>query len=405
MTNRTRIVFSFYIKRSKLLRNGEAPIYLRITVDRQIAEISIFKSIQPDLWSIEKNGASGSTKEAKEINNYIFNIRHQLGQHLSKMREDGREITANTLKNDFLGINPDEKKISKVFEEHNKNVKLLIGKDFAQATYQRYETCLMHLKAYIKEKYKLEDLPISKLCPDFVRGFELYLKTTRNCNHNTTVKYIRNFKKIVKICFGNGWIKQDPFTSIKLHMRKVDKGFLSEEEIKLIVDKKFPCERLEQVADVFLFGCYTGYAYSDLKGLSSVNLIKKDNGQLWLNAKRIKTDNVCNVPLLQPAINILEKYKENDYCTKRDVLLPVLSNQKLNAYLKEIADLCGIKKDITTHMARHTFATTITLNNDIPIESVSKMLGHSSIKMTQNYARLLDKKVESDMNKIIDKYK
>ena len=404
MTNRTRIVFLFYIKRTKLLRNGEAPIYLKIKVDKQSAELAILRTINPNLWSTEKNGAIGTTKEAKDINSYINYVKQQINEHLSAMREDGREINAISLKNAFLGIDEDERKIAAIFAEHNKSVKLLIGKDFAPATYQRYETCLMHLRTFIKEKYKANDISINKLNPDFIRGFELYLKTDRSCNHNTTVKYIRNFKKIVKICYGNGWMKSDPFTNIRLKMKKVDKGFLSEEEIKLITEKEFACERIKQVADIFLFGCYTGYAYSDLKKLTPANLVTLEDGQIWLNAKRVKTNNVCNVPLLPVAKKILDKYKNHPYCQKHNVLLPVLSNQKLNSYLKEISDLCGINKNISTHMARHTFATTITLNNDIPIESVSKMLGHSSIKMTQNYARLLDKKVGNDMKHLQEKF-
>lgn len=257
MTNRTRIVFLFYIKRTKLLRNGEAPIYLKIKVDKQSAELAILRTINPNLWSTEKNGATGTTKEAKDINSYISYVKQQVNEHLSAMREDGREINAKSLKNAFLGINEDERKIAAIFAEHNKSVKILIGKDFAPATHQRYETCLMHLRTFIKEKYKVDDISINKLNPDLIRGFELYLKTDRSCNHNTTVKYIRNFKKIVKICYGNGWMKSDPFTNIRLKMRKVDKGFLSEEEIKLITEKEFSCERIKQVADIFLFGCYT----------------------------------------------------------------------------------------------------------------------------------------------------
>jgi site-specific recombinase XerD len=403
MTNRTRVVFLFYIKRTKLLRTGEAPIYLQIKVDKTTAELAIMKSINPDLWSVEKNGATGTTKEANDINSYLSHIKQQVNNHLAAMRDDGAEITAKGIKNSFLGINPDEKRIAEVFEEHNKNVKILVGKDFAPATLQRYESCLLHLRRFITEKYKVDDIPLRKLNREFITGFEMYLKTNRNCSHNTTMRYIKNFKKIVRICFGNGWMKHDPFTSIKLALRKIDKGFLSEEEIRIISNKQFSCDRLQQVADVFLFGCYTGYAYSDLKKLSPANIVKAEDGQIWIHAKRLKTDMDCHVPLLPFAKKIIEKYSNHPYCKKNNVLLPVTTNQKLNAYLKEIADICSINKEITTHMARHTFATTITLNNDIPIESVSKMLGHSSIKMTQVYAKLLDKKVGKDMQKLQDK--
>ena len=404
MTTRSRIVFLFYIKRTKLLQNGEAPIYLKIKVDKTSAELAVLRSIDPKLWNVEKNGANGTTKAANEINDYIAHIRQQLSEHLAKVRNEGQEITATRLKNSFLGVNPEDKSIAAVFAEHNKSVKMLIGKDYAQATHQRYETCLSHLRAYIKEKYKTEDIPLSKLDPDFVKGYELYLKTVRSCNHNSAMKYVKNFKKIVRICFGNGWMKNDPFTNIKLRIKRVDKGFLSEEELRIIGNKRFSCERLQQVADVFLFGCFTGYAYSDLKRLSSRHIVKSTDGQIWIHTRRVKTDTISHVPILPVAMKILDKYANHPYCKKNNVLLPVLSNQKLNAYLKEIADVCGIQKNISTHMARHTFATTVTLNNDIPIETVSKMLGHTSITMTQNYAKLLDKKVGEDMNKLKDKF-
>jgi site-specific recombinase XerD len=394
----------FYIKRTKLLKNGEAPIYLKIRVDKQSTELAIFKSVNPRLWSAEKSGAMGTSDEAKDVNKYIDYVRRQISEHLAKMREEGLDITPIGLKNSLLGKKSDEKRIAEIFAMHNESVRLLVGKDYTQATLQRYETSLLHLRTYIQSKYNVDDIPLADLDPDFVQGFELYLKSARNCNHNTTMKYLKNFKKIVRTCFGNGWIKSDPFTNIKLRLKKVDKGFLTEDELDLIQNKQFSCERLQQVADVFLFGCYTGFAYSDLKRLTTANLVTSGDGRLWIHARRLKTNMESHVPVLPAAMDILNRYRNHPFCEMQNVLLPVLSNQKLNAYLKEIADVCGINKNITTHMARHTFATTITLNNDIPIESVSKMLGHSSISMTQNYAKLLDKKVGKDMSKLYNKY-
>jgi site-specific recombinase XerD len=405
MSNRSRIVFLFYIKRTKLLQNGEAAIYLRIKVGNSESELSIMKSIRPDNWCPEKKGAIGKTKEALEVNKHIEHIRKQLYSYIDELRDEGSEITANALKCKLTGQETEERTIVRVFNDHNQSVKLLVGKDFAPATLQRYETCHLHIKDYIKEKYNLADLNINKIDPDFIRGLELYLKTTRGCNHNTTMKYIKNFKKIVRICLGNGWMKKDPFINIRFKVQKVERPFLTEEEINIIMNKDFPCERLRLVADVFIFGCFTGYAYTDLKHLTPSNLFTDEQGKLWIHAHRQKTKIVSHVPVLPPVKKILDKYKNHKYCIKHNVLLPVLTNQKLNGYLKEIADLCGIQKNLTTHIARHTFATTVTLNNDVPIESVSKMLGHSTITMTQNYAKLLDKKVGNDMKKVMEKFK
>lgn len=405
MSNRSRIVFLFYIKRTKLLQNGEAAIYLRIKVGNTESELSIMKSIRPENWCPEKKGAIGKSKEALEVNNYIEHIRRVLNTYINELRDEGEEITASTLKRKLSGQKEDEKKILSVFEEHNNTVKLLVGKDYSPVTLQRYQTCLSHIKGYINSRYQLNDLNINRVDADFIRGLELYLKTTCGCSHNTTMKYIKNFKKIVKLCLGNGWLKRDPFINIRLKVHKVERQFLTESELNSIMNKELHCDRLRLVADVFIFGCFTGYAYTDLKHLNPSNLVTDEQGRLWIHAHRQKTKIVSHVPVLPPVKRILDKYKNHKYCIKNNVLLPVLTNQKLNGYLKEIADLCGIKKNLTTHIARHTFATTVTLNNDVPIESVSKMLGHSTITMTQNYAKMLDKKVGNDMMRVMDKFK
>ena len=404
MLTRNRIVLSFYIKRTKLLRNGTAPIYLRIKVDTSSAELAIMRNVRPELWSTERNGAIGISNEAREINNYIHHIRKQVEEHISALRDEMAEMTARAIRNSYLGISTDENTIVKLFSDHNKNVQKLIGKDFAKATHERYETCLKHLIDFMQMEYKVQDMPLKKIDQQFILKYETYLKVVRNCNHNTAVKYVKNFKKIIRHAVGCGLIRTDPFINVKLRVKKVDKGFLAEEEIKAIRNKQFPTPRLQQVADIFLFGCFTGYAYSDLMRLKRSDLEIKEDGQVWVMAKRTKTDMACHVPLLPQAIQILQKYENHEYCLKTQALLPNLSNQKLNAYLKEVADLCGITKTLTSHIARHTFATTITLNNGIPIESVSKMLGHSSIKMTEIYAKILDRKVADDMSKLADKF-
>jgi site-specific recombinase XerD len=404
METRNRIAFSFYVKRTKPLKNGEVPIYVKITVDDYFEELALVKSIDPEKWDKARNNASGKSKEVKNLNDELQHIRNRLQEHVKLLHEKGKEITARSIKYAYLGIDPENKKVLGLFEEHNRAIRLLSGKDYAPDTVQRYETCLKHLRNYVKEKYRVDDIIINKLNPDFVKGFEIYLKTVRNCGHNSAMKYIKNFKKIVRNAFQNGWLRQDPFANIKIRLRKVDKGFLTEDDLALLMNKKFSMTRLEYVKDVFLFGCFTGLAYSDLKNLKSENIVKGEDDRMWIHTKRKKTDIICHIPLLPVPLMIIEKYRNNPHCIAENILLPVYSNQKLNAYLKEIADICGITKNISTHMARHTFATTVTLNNDIPIESVSKMLGHSTITMTQHYARLLDKKVGKDMEKIHDKF-
>lgn len=224
------------------------------------------------------------------------------------------------------------------------------------------------------------------------------IKSLRNCANNSAVKYIKNFGKILRICLANGWITFNPMRNCKAKLKRVDRVFLSTDELDKISKKKFSIERISQVRDVFVFSCFTGLAYVDVKKLKREEIVRGVDGELWIFCYRQKTHTSSRIPLLKPAIDILDKYKDDPKCVADVTVLPVLSNQKMNAYLKEIADLCGIKKELTYHIARHTFATTVSLLNDVPIETVSKMLGHSSIKMTQHYAKILDIKISKDMS-------
>ncbi len=250
----------------------------------------------------------------------------------------------------------------------------------------------------------MNDIYLSDLDHKFVTDFEFYFKTTCKCAQNTTNKYIQNLKKIINLAMANGYLTVNPFANFKLRFKKVDRGFLTEDELNLIINRKFSVKRLEQVRDCFVFSCFTGLAHSDILKLNHKHIVTGTDGGKWIKIHRKKTDVLSSVPILDATQKLLDKYKTDPYCIEKNVLLPVNSNQKMNAYLKEIADLCGIDKHFTSHLARHTFATTVTLNNNVPIETVSKMLGHSSINMTKNYARLLDKKVGEDMVHLNGKY-
>ena len=234
--------------------------------------------------------------------------------------------------------------------------------------------------------------------------FDYYLRAIKNCNNNTTVKYVKLFKKIIRIGLGNGWIEKDPFINYKEKSKEVEREFLKDFELKAIEEKEFSIHRLQQVKDVFVFCCHTGLAYVDVEKLSKQYIVRGIDGGNWIQQNRTKTDTRSSIPILPPAEVILEKYAHDPYCVANGKLLPVSSNQKMNAYLKEIADVCGITKNLTVHLARHTFATTVTLSNDVPIESVSRMLGHRSIKTTQHYAKILDRKVSNDMQLLRKKY-
>jgi site-specific recombinase XerD len=319
------------------------------------------------------------------------------------MEEHNESITALGLRDKYMGIGYKSKTILGIFKEHNDKCIGLINKDFAPSTIQKYITSFKHLEDFIKVKYKRSDLNLNEITPMFVNDFEYYLKITRNCNNNSATKYMKNLKKIIRMAIANGWMKLDPFANIKFHLDKVDLAYLTEEELNKLINKEFKIERLQQVKDIYLFCCFTGLAFVDVKNLKNEDIEDKD-GKLWIKKKRQKTKNWCSIPLLAPAINLMNKYKNNSSCIEKGFLLPVSSNQKMNAYLKEIADLCEINKNLSTHTARHTFATTVTLSNQISMEVVSKMLGHSSINMTKRYARVVDDLISRDMQKLAGKY-
>ncbi|MEI6580368.1 MAG: site-specific integrase [Eubacteriales bacterium] len=393
----------YYINRGKKLKNGNAPIIGRITVNKQRAEFAIGRNVDPELWNLDKCRVEGNNKDVREINSYLDFIKSNLLLKKREMEESGRPVTAHDLKNIHMGIDVEDKTILQVFKEHNEKTEGLINKDFAPGTIERYKTCCRHLQDFIKIKYKRTDVNLNDVKPMFVSDFDYYLKTTRNCAHNTATKYIKNFKKIVRIALANGWMKEDPFRNIKFHLDEVDMAYLNDEELKLLMNKHFDLERLQLVKDTYIFCCFTGLAFIDVTNLKYSNIEDK-NGSLWIKVKRQKTKNWCTIPVLEPALKLIDKYRENPRCIANGCVLPVLTNQKMNAYLKEIADLCGINKNLSTHTARHTFATTVTLANHVSMEVVSKMLGHSSINMTKKYARVVDDLVSRDMQKLVGKY-
>jgi site-specific recombinase XerD len=394
----------FYVKRAKIDNNGKAPIYVRITVDGIRSELSIKRSVEIERWNTEAGKVKGNSEEVKSINTYIDVVRNKIYDHHKRLIDANKKITAEAIKNSFLGIGDKQKTLVSIFQYHNKQVKALIGKEFAAGTHERYETVLRLLQLFLEKEYKVKDIAISDINHKFITDLEFYLKTERKNAHNTAIKYIKNFKKIVRIALANGWIDKDPFSNFKATVKDVEREFLTEEEIQTLVSKDLHVNRLDQVRDIFVFNCFTGLAYADVKKLSDADIVIGIDGSKWIKTNRTKTDVKSSIPLLPTALAILDKYKNNPVANSANKLLPVLSNQKMNAYLKEIATICKIEKNFSTHLARHTFATTVTLTNGVSLETVSKMLGHKSIKTTQHYAKIVDRKVSDDMMILKQKY-
>ena len=410
----------FFIKKAKLLKNGEASVCMRITVNGARVETNIRKSIDPASWNQAKECARGKSRKACDLNAYIENAKLKLHQIFNELEEQRQPITARLLQEKFFGQDkepvtarllqekffgqdkePEEvRTLIGTIQEHNDQCRALVGKDYALITVRRYESCKRYLAELIKQKYGKEDLPLTEVNGELVRAFEFYLKTEKSCQQNTVIRYMKCLKKITNLALANEWISKDPFVGIKFHEKEVIREFLTMDELLTIYHKDFPLERIQIVRDVFIFAAMTGLAFIDVQQLAPEHVVEDANGNLWIRKPRQKTKNMCNIPLLDIPLEILRKYADHPICQKKKVLLPVPCNQKMNSYLKEIADLCLIKKNLTTHVARHSYATSVCLANGVSIENVAKMLGHSNIKMTQHYARVLDRSILRDMTNV-----
>jgi site-specific recombinase XerD len=356
--------------------------------------------------ALEFPGRPGQRHEAgdQSINSYLDLLQAKVYEAYRSLVDQDKVITADRIKGLLVGSSKEEDRmILEVFQHHNDQIEQLVGREFAAGTLERYKISLEHTRNFLKWKYDVPDMEIRKLNHEFISEYAFWLKSIRKCSHNTTMKYLANFKKIVLICVKNGWLQKDPFTGFKLAKREIERPFLTEKELQTITSKQFAAERLNYVRDIFLFSCYTGLAYADVKKLKRSEVGVGVDGEQWIFTRRKKTDTSTRIPLLPTSLKILNRYADHPQCVNADRLLPVLSNQKMNAYLKEIADICGINKNLTFHIARHTFATTVTLSNGVPIESVSKMLGHKNLKTTQYYAKILDRKVGEDMKMLKDR--
>jgi site-specific recombinase XerD len=397
-TNQTFSV-NYWLYKSKT-KNGLAPIYCRITINGVRTEISVKRNIDPTKWNSIAGIVKGNSEEARTINHYLEIFKSEIFKIYTQLTITKKIINPNDIKNELLGIKEERRGIIDIMTYHNEQMFKSIGIEVVKSTYVKFETVKNKLQEFIKEKYNKKNVYLEELDLKFIADFEYFLKVNQKISHNTVMKYIRNVKKVMNMAVSYEWIKTNPFALFKCSTKKVKREILFIEEINRLREKKITIERIDEVRDIFLFCCYTGYAFSDVFKLRLEDVNIGIDGNLWILTERKKTGITSNVPLLPQAQEIINKYK-NHFCqTREGKLLPVKSNQKMNVYLKELAAICEINKNLTMHIARHTFATTVTLANNVPIESVSKMLGHSKITTTQIYAKVLDSKVGSDMSNL-----
>jgi site-specific recombinase XerD len=393
----------FFMHRSKTNKDEEHPIYCRLTVQGRSREFSCQLWVKDNKWLPKAGKIAGNNEFAQTANNSLNAIRMNLLNIRTDLQSQNKPITAELVVNTHLGKSVTHYSLIQLHEYHNEHhVKKLIGKDYAEGTYTRYKTSLDHITRFVNHKYKTSDIFIHDLNNAFAAAYEFYLKTVRNCSTNTTSKYIKNLKTVLNFAVSRGYISNNPIQNYKAKLQRIEKEFLTEKEIQTIESKKIDNERLDEARDVFIFCCYTGLSYSDSAKLSNHNIVIGINGKKQIHIKRTKTDVAANIPLLPKALAIIEKYKEHESCIYSGKLLPIKSNQKQNAYLKEIATLAECTKKLTTHTARHTFAT-LMLTKGVSIETVSSMLGHTNIKTTQIYAKIINEKIFTEMSRLTDK--
>lgn len=404
MRSKTNFRVSFFLKKAKLLKNGEASVAMRITVDGQRVENNIRKSILPNLWDQSKERAKGTSSAAVDLNRFIEDARIRIHQIVTELQQTGTEINPLIVQQQFYGVGQvrkQERTILQVIQEHNDEAKQLIGKDFVEITWRRYETMKRYLGELIKHKYGVDDLLLSDFTGEVIRAYEVYLKTQKDLCQNTLIRYMKALKKITNRCLANNWIQKDPFAGIKFREEPTEPEFLTLEEVDRIYNCNPGSKRLEVIKDMFLMSAFTGLAFTDVSQLTEDHIVTDNDGNKWIRKPRQKTKQMSNIPLLDVPLAIIEKYHGDKKAAKKGVLLPIPCNQVMNRYLKEIAEICKINKHLTMHTARHTYAT-LCLSQGVSLKNVSKMTGHASVKMTERYARVLDSSILRDMNSIRD---
>lgn len=400
MDTNNRLFISFYLNKQRSTKKV-CPIYLRITIAGKREAINTGVAVHTDNWDSVKARIKGSTQEVLTNNSLLSALKTKAVEIYTESIKHNLAITSEAIKAKMTSPDKESEYLMRLIELHNAYVKRKIGIEVSKATHTKYETLKLKVKEYLRKAYKTDDIVLEQLNKGFLIGFELYLKADDGIGHNTAIKYIQFLKRVINYGIGMEWLKHDPFKAFKCTLHQVVRECLTQEEIDGIQAKNLPSSRLAVVRDIFVFSCYTGLAYADVKKLKHSEIAKGIDGSLWIQTYRAKTNTRVPIPLLPQALSLVEKYATDTQ--PKGLVFPVLSNQKMNAYLKEIADVCGITKKLTFHIARHSFATSITLSNGVPIETVSKMLGHTNIKTTQIYSKVVDFKISGDMKLLTER--
>lgn len=405
MKTKSTFTIIFFTRKSRSNLN-QLSIYVRITVNGKRSEMSLKRSIEQNQWDSTKNRGKGNSETTRILNAYLDGVYNKLLQCHKELIEEDKVLSSDAIKSRYLGEDDNSKTLKELIAYHNGNMihVLKVG------TMKNYYTTERYLQKFLRKK-RIKDIYLKQLNFRFITDFEHYLRTYKNSkkqlmlSNNGVMKHLERFKKMINLAIKLEWMHKNPFSQFQLKYDKYDRAYLNERELELLENTEFKSERLQKIKDCFVFSCYTGLSYIDVKELTESNIVKGIDNNNWIYTKREKTDEQVKVPILPKAWSIIEKYRniqETDFTSN---VLPISSNQKTNAYLKEIVESCGIQKNISFHVARHTFATTVMLSNGVPIETVSKLLGHTKLSTTQIYARVVETKISEDISNLLERFK
>lgn len=396
-----------FILRSDKKSSGSSPIMMQLYLEGRRAYIGTGHRVNYEEWDATFGRVKGNSKKSNTINLHMDTMKMDVLQIFHNMKATQDDISVFEIRDRIMGKDDVSKKlgitISELCDLHNKQYEGLVGIEIGKITFNRYTLYRSRILDFLKYKHQVSDIVVDQIKYSFAMEYEIYLKSVVKLHQNTLVKFMQYLSRVLDYGVKYDYLTKNVLSSYKAHTKETKKEYLTSEELQRIVDKEISITRLKEVRDCFVFCCYTGYAYKDASNLTPDHIVTGINGKKWIYTSRQKNDNTSNVPLLEPAIEIIEKYKDHPLCGNKNRLIPMKSNQRLNAYLKELADICGITKPLTTHIARHTFATTVLLTNGVSLEATSKMLGHKSIKTTQIYGKIVESRVGAEMDKLSEK--
>lgn len=390
----------FYLKRNAPKKNGLIPVMCRITVNGKVCQFSCKLDVEEKMWSVELGRLAGRSQAAVEGNRALDKIRVGINKAYQEVVDNDSYVTAEKVRNVYLGMGMTHRTLLAVFRQHNEDYLKQVGKMKSERSYLKYGIVYKHLEEFIRQRYKVSDIALKELAPAFITDFEIFLRTEKGLCTNTIWTYMMPFKAIIYMAINNGWLQRDPFYAYSITKEDTERGFLTREDIEKMIATTFKRKSYEVIRDLFVFCCFTGLTWIDMRNLTERHLQTAFDGHLWIKTKRQKTGVESDIRLLDVPLHIIEKYKG---LGKDGRILPVADYNTCRAALKRVAALSGIDKNVTWHMSRHTYATTICLSNDVPIETVSKMLGHKSIRTTQIYAKITGEKISRDVERLSEK--